>query len=312
MRRGLRARWSARWSARWAGPAGSALLALVAAGVASAAGSSPGADGDAQRAQLEQRLRLTGALMSDSGTAQRITASGNARAQAHLDEGRVHHAMARDLLAKGDLAGARQAADDALKHLGMARRMVPDAPARQAAARQRFADMDAALERLIAAWRERLDPAAAPDGDLVAALGLIGTARGLAADGRHEDAVFTLGTAEGHVLTGMNRVMHARTIDYTARATTPAEEFELELARHRSLIDLVPLALNDLKPRPDARALIDRYTEASSSLRAQAEQQYRSGDTRQALAHLRNALLYVQRALTSAGLVIPQPTGTTP
>lgn len=267
------------------------------------------ADADPARTQLEQRLKLSAAMMSDSATAQRIASSGNARAMAHLDEGRVHHARAVDLLDKGDVAAARAAADEALKHLGLARRLAPDAPARQSIARQRFGEMDASLDRLIAAWRDRAGAGAAQDSDLVAALGLIGAARKLAEESRFDEAVQTLTTAEGHVLAGMNRLMHARTLDYTARATTPAEEFNLELARHRSLMELVPLAINDLKPRTDARVLIDRYTEASAALRVQAQHQFQSGDVPAALANLRNALMYVQRALTSAGLVVPQPTG---
>lgn len=268
----------------------------------------PAADADpAARAQLEQRLKLSAALMADSSTTQRILA--NPRAAALLDEGKVHHALAQDLLAKGDLAGARREADEALKQLGQARRLAPDAPGRQAAARARYEQMLATLDRLVEAWQRR--SGASPgseidDGDLLAASGLMSTARSFGAAQRYEEAVYTLANAEGHVLAGMNRVMHARTLDYTARASTPAEEFELELARHRSLADLVPLAVNDLKPRPEALQLIERYTEASTTLRAQAQQRQAAGDTAQALAHLRNALLYVQRALSTAGLVTPQ------
>jgi tetratricopeptide (TPR) repeat protein len=269
-------------------------------------------DDAAARQQLEQRLKLTASMMSDSGTAKRITSSGNQRAAALLDEGRVHHALAVELLAKGDLTGARRAADEALQ----APRPGPPPGARRTgaagAAKQRSEQMLASLERLIDAWRQRIGPTDVEDGDLFAAIGLIATARGFAGEGRFEEAVWTLGAAEGHVLTGMNRVMHARTLDYTARASTPAEEFQLEMARHRSLTELVPLAVNDLKPRGDALALIDRYTEASSQLRQQAQAQFQAGDLPQALVHLRNALMYVQRALTSAGLVVPPSTGSTP
>jgi len=276
---------------------------------------SAAADELATRLALEQRLKLTASLMADGSTAQRIVASGNLRAAGHLDEGKVHHALAQDLLARGDLAGARRAADEALKHFGQARRLVPDAPGRQAAARLRYEQMQASLDRLVDAWQQRLGrsaPSDVDDGDLLAATGLMHTARGFGAEGRFEEAVHTLGAAEGHVLTGMNRVMHARTLDYTARATTPAEAFQLELQRHRSLADLVPLAVNDLKPRPDAVALIDRYAEASSSLRGQAQARFAAGDTQQALADLRNAVLFVQRALTTAGLVVPPAAGGTP
>lgn len=267
------------------------------------------ADADpAARAQLEQRLKLSAALMADSSTTQRILASGNPRAAALLDEGKVHHALAQDLLAKGDLAAARREADEALKQLGQARRLAPDAPGRQAAARVRYEQMLATLDRLVEAWHQRTGASPGSeidDGDLLAATGLMSTARGFGAAQRYDEAVYTLANAEGHVLAGMNRVMHARTIDYTARASTPAEEFELELARHRSLADLVPLAINDLKPRAEALQLIERYTEASTTLRAQAQQRQAAGDMAQALAHLRNALLFVQRALSTAGLVTP-------
>ena len=273
------------------------------------------AEDPAARAALEQRLKLTASLMADGPGAQRILASGNQRAVGHLDEGKVHHALAQDLLSRGDLAGARRAADEALKHLGQARRLVPDASGRQAAARARAEQMAASLDRLVEAWRQRLGSSAVAevdDGDLLAATGLMHTARGFAREGRHEDAVHTLAVAEGHVLVGMNRVMHARTVDYTARAATPDEEFQLELQRHRSLAELVPLAVNDLKPRSDALVLIDRYAEASLALRGQAQARFAAGDTDQALAHLRNALLFVQRALTTAGLVVPQAAGGTP
>lgn len=298
-----------------AGVLGGLLLMLL--GPPSAA-----ADDDAKlRAALVQRLRLTASLMADSGAAQRIAASGNLRAAAHLDEGRVHHALAQDRLARGDLAGAREAVDDALRHFGQARRLVPDSQGLQAAARARHAQMRASLERLVDAWQARLragDAAGSAgdvgmaDGDLVAAVGLIETARAFADRGRFDDAVHTLSLAEGHVLTGMNRVMHARTLDYTARAGTPAEAFQLEAARYSSLADLVPLAVRDLKPTPEALALVERYAQAGTQLRDRAQQQLADGHTQQALVDLGHALMFVQRALASAGLVAPPAAGATP
>lgn len=283
---------------RWA-----ALLVLLASTV--------GAADDAARAQVEQRLRLTASLIADGPAAQRIVASGDPRANAHLDEGRVHHALARDLYERGDLPGARRATEDAIRHLGLARRLVPDATARQAAVRQRHEQLIAHLDRLLLTWRTRTGPLDAEDGDLVAAIGLIDTARAFGREQRYEEAVHTLHSAEGHVLTGLNRALQTRTLDYTARAASPAEEFEIELARHGSLLDLVPLALAELKPRPDAQQLIERYTQVSQRLRTEAQASFQAGDVPPALAQLRNAVLYAQRALSAAGLNVPQ-TMTTP
>lgn len=270
---------------------------------------------DEGRAQLEQRVRLAARLIADSPTVQRITGSGNTQAINHYEESRVHHSLAEEALQRGDLAGARRAVDDALRHVGLARRLVPDMSGRQAAAKARQVQMQASLERLIQSWRDHAaltGPGDAMDGDLAAALGLMGTAGYFADAGRYEESVHTLGTAEQHVLAGMKRVLQSREIDYTARAASPAEEVQLELQRHAALTDLVPLAVNELKPRGEAAALIERYGDASRALRTQAMQHFQSGDVPAALAHIRNATLYLQRALQAAGLALPNPTGSTP
>lgn len=282
----------------------------LAAALLAGSGAALAQDDAVQRAQAEQRVKLVGTLLADSRRAQRITASGSSEAVAHLDEGRVHHALALELMAKGDFTGARKAADDALKHLGQASRHVPDAPARREAARARHEQLLPSVERLLESLRARAG--ASESSDITAAIGLVGAARQQAQDGRYEEANQTLAQAERHVLDGMNRTLGATTLDYTVRAATPMEEFQVELARHRSLAELIPLAVRDLQPRADALALIERYGESRSTLYGQALQQFQSGDVVQALAHLRNATLFVQRALLAAGLVAPQPTGNPP
>jgi tetratricopeptide (TPR) repeat protein len=268
---------------------------------------------ESTRVQLEQKIRLTSTLLSDSPTALRITRSGNQQAVTHLDEGRVHHALAEDLLARSDLDGARRAVDNALHHLGMARRLVPDASARQAAALQRHTQYLDSIERLIEAWRNRVGAQSPNDTtDITAAIGLVGTARQLAQNGRYEEANQTLARAEGVVLTGLNRALQAGTLDYTLRPSSPQEEFQHELARYRGFSELVPLAMHELKPRSDALTRIERYNQTSNALQAQALAQFQQGNTRQALVHIRNATLYAQRALQAAGLVTPPVTGSSP
>lgn len=280
------------------------LLGAAAAGAA---------DDPFARVQVEQKIRLVAKLITDSSAAQRIVASGNVEAVGRLDEARVHQALAEELLRRGDLAGARQAADDALRRVALARRLAPDAPARREAARQRHEQLSSGVERLIDAWRARAGTLSGPDSeDLAAAMGLLGTARQQAQEGRFDSANQTLVQAEGHVLAGMNRSLHATTIDYTVRASNPAEEFQQELARHRGFAELLPLAIRDLKPRPEALAQIERFGEASGALHQQALQQLQTGDTAQALVHIRNATLFLQRALSAAGVTAPQPTGKSP
>ena len=277
------------------------------------AGAAAAADDPGQRAQVEQKIRLASRLIMDSPAAQRITGSGNLQALANLNEGRVHHALAQESLARGDLAGASRQADEALRQVGLARRLVPDAAARQAAARQRHEELRSGIERLIDAWRARVEPNGQADsGDLTAALGLVGTARQQAREGRYEEANQQLLQAEGYVLAGMNRTLHAATLDYTVRPAGAAEEFQNELTRHQALADLLPLAIRELKPHSNALALVERYAGTSRNLQALAVQQALSGHASLALDHIRDATIYMQRALLAAGLVAPQPTGNPP
>jgi hypothetical protein len=283
-----------------------AALCLSAVAVAAAAW---GQD-NSERAQVEQRVRLTARLIADSPTAQRILASGDRAAIGHFDEGRVHQSLAEERLAQGDLPGARRAVEEALHHVGMARRMVPDARARQAAARQRYEQLYPSVERLLEAWRRRAGTAADPE--LILADNRIAAARVAQQEGRFEDANQLLGAAEKNILAGMGSLLGTRTLDYTERPANAAEEFQLELVRHGSLDALLPLALSELKPGPEAAALIARYRAASQTLLAQAAQQYESANTALALAHVRDAILQLQRALGAAGVTIPAPSGSTP
>jgi hypothetical protein len=260
---------------------------------------------DDAQAQAEQRVRLAARLIADSPAAQRILSSGHAAAISHLDEGRLHLSAAEEALKAGDFARARKSADEALMHLGMARRLVPDAPQRQAALRQRHEQQLAAAERLVEAWRVRAGTSAASDDALLDATGLVGQARRLGEEQRYEDGLQALAATERRLLDGLNRALATREIDYTARAATPEEAWQQEMARHSALAELVPLALRELQPRTDARALIERYLQSAKSLHAQAGRRYEAGDMHAALGLLRDASLHVERALAAAGVVTP-------
>lgn len=269
--------------------------------------SSVGAADDA-KTQAEQRVRLATRLIADSPAAQRIQASGHAMAISHLDEGRLHLSVADEALKAGDYPKARKTADDALHHLGMARRLAPDAPSRQLMLRQRHEQQLASMERLIEAWRVRAGATAGNDNTLLDAMGLVGQARLQGEQQRYEESLQTLAAAERYLLDGMSRVLTSRELDYSARAATPAETYRMEMARHSGLAELVPLALRELQPRPDARALIERYLQSGKALHAQAQRRFEVGDTTGALATLRSASSYVERALNAAGVVTPAPT----
>jgi hypothetical protein len=278
-----------------------ALGLLLVAGIAVA---------DDERTQAEQRVRLAARLIADSPAAQRIQASGNAVAISHLDEGRLHLSTAEEALKAGDAAKARKSAEESLQHLGMARRLVPDLPARQQALRQRHDQQLASALRLVEAWRVRAGTTA--DNALLDATGLVGQAKRLGEEQRYDDSLRTLSAVELQLLGGFTRLFASLELDYTPRAANPAEAYRDEMASYSALSELVPVAVRELTPRADARQLIERYTKSAQALHLQAHQRFESGDRDGALANLRSAVMYVQRALAAAGVVTPAPTGSPP
>jgi hypothetical protein len=95
------------------------------------------------------------------------------------------------------------------------------------------------------------------------------------------------------------------TIVYDRRFTDRRQEFDFELARHRSFERLVPLALLEFRPAPEALVLIHRYTAEARELRERGEAQV-DRDTIAAIKHVVDGTDTLRRALQAAGLAVPQ------
>lgn len=278
-------------------------IAVLASMLLSA--TAPAQDAGARRA-VEQKIEFVRQLAFDSPAARRIAASDNVAAKRHFEEGKTLLGRAGEAMKAGELAAAEQAANEAIWSLGRARQLVPDDVNRSIAERVRNHQLMQSAERIVPTFRMHLAHAGRTDSpDLNAALGLIDEARSLAAAERLSDANRILLQAERHLLIGLNRVIGDKTLVYTAHFDSPAGEFDYELERHRSLMELVPLAMDELKPGQDARTLIRRFVERSNALRAQAVAQAGSRQHEAALVSVREATNFLQRALTAAGLVMP-------
>lgn len=258
------------------------------------------------RRAVEQKLAFVKKMLSDSPAASRIAASDNAAAKQHFAEGRSQAERAGEALEAGDLAAAESAANAAILSLGRARQLVPDDMNRVIADRVRYSQLLLSTERIVPTYRSHLARAglsSAPD--LEAALNLLDQARTLAAAERLGEANRALLEAERHLLVGLNRTIQDRTLVYTAHFDSPEKEFDYELARFRSYLDLVPIALDEFKPAAAARAQVRELVEHGESLRQQAQAQAKNRQFEGGLAAIRAATESVQRALTAAGLVIP-------
>ena len=269
------------------------------------------AEDAARRGLVEQKTALVQRVLSDSPVVQRVRASGNDEAKHILANAMANYLQAVALAREGRLQASEATIDDAMVLIGRARQLVPDAATRLAEQRVRHAQLLESTLGMLASARRHLEKSAAPredaaqaQGDVVRAADLLAAARKLAALDRFEEANRALAAAELALLSALTRALGSATLDYTARFESPAEEYRHETERFGSFRQLVPLALEDLKPVEAAARLAQRYVEQALQLRDEAQRQAARGDAGTALNTMREATGWLQRALTAAGLVV--------
>lgn len=273
--------------------------ALALAGAAPAAGADAGG---AAGATLENKLRLVKLLLAQSPALQRIPHSDSAPAKVKLAE-------ARSLYAKAEAEPAPAAAlpllDDALRQIVAAARLVPDAQQLAAQEKRRNAELRAAILSFQTLRRDAAGGQGAPDeaGRLDE---LVARADALSAGADTHQANALLTQAYQIVVSGLNRMLAARTIVYDLKFASPDEEFRHELARNRAYDELVPIALAQAQLAQDTLALAQGYARQGRGARDAAQQQGGAGDVGGAVKTLQDATTHLQRALRVAGVVVPQ------
>jgi hypothetical protein len=289
------------------------MVALAVAGPSALA--QPAAAPD--RRALEQKEALVRRLVLDSPAEQRIAASGNAEAKLQLERARALHARAKALADAGDLREADVELNAAMWAIGKARQLVPDTMARVVEQRVRYASLLRTVDTLAGSYERHLARSrglprgsAASDAILEAARARIEEGKSLANSEHVAEAAAALQKAERELMGGLSRVLGSSTLDYSQRFETQSEEYAWELERNRAYRDLVPLALEELKPRKEALALVDRYLASNAKHVSTAQDHAAAKRFGPAIDTLRTGTTYLQAALSAAGLVIPKDAGT--
>jgi len=261
---------------------------------------------------IEQKISMLERLLSQSPVAARVQASGSAQAQGHLSAARELAARARSLSAAGQLPGADALLNEAIWEISRAQQLVPDSGVRQAGDRARYAQ----LEDSVAALRRTAQIAAAgtpaggePPERVVARADLhVQQAVTLAAAERYAEANQQLDQALLLLMKDASSRLAGQTLVYGNRFANRREEFDHELERHRSFERLVPLALSELRPAPEAVALVQRHVARARDLRERGEA-LASRDVAAAIGHVVEGTEALRRALQASGLVVPQTMG---
>jgi hypothetical protein len=274
----------------------------------------PAAAGDeGRRDVIEQKAGLVLRVIEDPAVAQRIAAGASEEARTLQRLATQAHARALALAADGRYAESEAAVDEAMAAIGRARRLARDAEHLAAERHARYAAQSESSRALLEAAQRHAGARAAADAAAAMERSneLMAGAERLARAQRYEEASRALDAAEKSLLEAFGAML-GRTLDYTPRFATPAEELRHQTERFASFHRLVPIALRDLRPAPPAAEQVERHVGRAIELRDRAVASAQRGDTGAALAALSEGTEWLQRALAVAGLAVPGDVATKP
>ena len=265
------------------------------------------------RQLVEQKAAFLKRALSDSPAARRIEASNNTEAKKYLSSAQENYHSALFSIKNNDVSGADKLLNQATWLIGKARQLVPDPSERNVEHRVRYAQTLDSVESLRISYQRHLQRAkpqqpgaAANDALLTKVARLVDSAKSLADSGQVVQANKSLGEAERTLMVGLGRVLGSKTIEYSQRFESPAEEYAYELERNHSYAVLIPIALQGFRPTDEAVRDAERFVDANRRLREQAQRQAAAKDHRSALASLRGGTAQLQSALEAAGLRVPR------
>ena len=261
---------------------------------------------------VEQKLQLVGRLLGDSPTASRIALAANQAAKDALAQARANFDAAKPLVARGELARADKELNDAMWMIGKARQLVPDSMLRVIEQRAKAAMLRDAVDSLIASYENHLARtqglargSRASDAILERVRSLLEEARVFENLERIADGNKLMYEAEKMLMAGLARVLNTSTVTYAARFETQAAEYAYELERNLSYVDLLPLAITELKPPAESLARIGQYREQNQAATRKAQKLAAQKQFHDAIAALRGGTAYLQGALAETGLILP-------
>ncbi len=287
------------------------MLAFVAAPLIAAAQTAPNSTGGVEQLARNKEA-MVARMLNESPLAMRITASNNADAQALYRVAQTAFVEARSALEAGEAQRANAAFDSAMQLMHLARKLLPtdlNATVDQTA---RFAAQMKSVESLKQSYHDRVTlmrgaKLGMAEDPLLARIDiLVEQARRQVAAGHVEDGVISLLDAERRLTDGLTEAIGSATVEYRRANGQPDQVLRDELARNQSFVELVPIAVGQLRPPPETVAAMNHLVEVNVSLRKLAEQQATAHNTEAAIATLRQATESIEQMLQQAGLKVLQ------
>jgi len=261
---------------------------------------------------LSQKQAFTRNLVEDASVVKRIQSSQDTEAQRLLTLARDSYASALAAIKGGDFPAAETGFNEAMSAIVKARRRVPDVAALAAKQRTEYLKLLESIESMqksYLSYRKHTKfsfGSSSSDADVLASLGvvkLVDAAKTHAKEGHMGDALQALEKAEQVMKPALGRVLGGTLSDYPQKFASMNEEYAFELERNRDYLELIPVAVNELKPTEDARQTIESLVEQNRADMDLALEYERLQDYAKALANVRAGNGYLRLALITAGIV---------
>ena len=261
--------------------------------------------------QIDQKIQYAMMLVTNSGTAKRIQNSTNDKAKAMLKSAEEKIGEAKTTLKSNQLQKSKDLVDEALRLISSASTEVPALESRSMTElEQEFdeylhgihtfkASYDRTYER---AQSDKKGRAIAVKVDMTQMETMITHAKNLRASGKLQEANQILHSAQKKLTSALNKMLASQTVVYDLKFDSHQEEYEYEVARFESYVELVPLAIERKQPVEGTLKLMQQYTETAKNIRKKALEFAKKSDYKTAIEGMQEATNEIRRALRLVGV----------
>ncbi|VAW83119.1 hypothetical protein MNBD_GAMMA16-434 [hydrothermal vent metagenome] len=256
--------------------------------------------------QVKQKLSYAKLLLMSSKATKRVVASDNNEAKALVKDAKIRLSDAESSLAAKKPVVAMAAVDEALRLVSAAARLVPAENVDEGA------DSEAAYDKLIIeiqGYKKSYKKHASKVSDkLVAKLdedkfnSLLVEAKKLAAKGDFQSAVKPVQKAATMITATISMLLDDTTVVYDKKFSSSEEEYEYELARYESYVELVPIALEQRRPGQRKQDLMKNFIGKGERIADEGKSIAAKGDHAKAIQAMQAATDNVRRALMIIGV----------
>ncbi len=256
--------------------------------------------------QVKQKLSYAKLLLMSSKASKRVAASDNSEAKVLVSDAKSKLSDAESSLIAEKPVVAMAAVDEALRLISAAARLVPAENVGESA------DYEAEYDKLISeiqGYKKSYKKNASKISDrLVAKLDedkfnvLLGDAKKLAAKGDFESAMKPVQKAATMITASISILLDDTTVVYDKEFGSHEEEYEYELARYESYVELVPIAIEQRRPGPRKQDLMQSFIDKGVRIANEGKSIAAQGPYGKAIQAMQAATDNVRRALMIIGV----------